>query len=290
MTRVRCLVRRPRKRFFSFAGFWVLGVGVILGLIGCQNKEPPYVEKGVNELYHEAMDALQIGAFKKASRTFDEVERQHPYSPWAAKSMLMSAYANFQLMEHDKAIGSLESFIQLHPGHENVDYAYYMIALNHYEQISAVDHDQHMTEQSQKSLDEVIRRFPTSVYSRDARLKMALVKDHLAGKNLDVGRFYLKAGQVLSAINRFRKVIEKYHDTASVEEALYRLVECYSILGIKDQVRRAAAVLGHNYPGSHWYKEAYDLSLTYFPDLANKPIEAQSHEEKAVLKPGIPTG
>jgi len=240
---------------------------VITLMAGCSKKDAPYVERSVNDLYNDAMDAMTANRFKDAVKHFDEVERQHPYSPWAAKAMLMSAYANFQVREYDKSVSSLESFIQLHPGHEDIAYAYYMVALNYYDQISTIDHDQRMTEKSERALDDVIRRFPESQYARDARLKMALARDHLAGKNLDVGRYYIKVGAVVAAIGRFNKIVQKFHDTSSIEEALYRLVECYIKIGLDDQALACASVLGHNYPGSKWYVEAYQFISQYAPHL-----------------------
>ncbi len=258
----------------QFSCGWIACIGMALALNGCQKKEDVYVERSVGDLYNEAMDHMADNKFKKAVKSFDEVERQHPYSLWAAKSMLMSAYANFQLREYDKAIGSLESFIQLHPGHEDIAYAYYMIAMNYYDRISSIDHDQLMTQKAEKALGELTRRYPDTDYSKDARMKMALVRDHLAGKNLDVGRYYLKTSAPLAAVPRFRKVVEHYHDTAAIEEALYRLTECYIIVGLKEEALAAAAVLGHNYPASPWYKDAYDFVSKHAPELVTleKPV------------------
>ena len=234
---------------------------------GCSKKDGLYIEKSVGELYNDAMDAMAENRFNDAVKHFDEVERQHPYSPWASKAMLMSAYANFQVREYDKSVNSLESFIQLHPGHEDIAYAYYMVALNYYDQISAIDHDQKMTEKSERALDDVIRRFPESQYARDSRLKMALARDHLAGKNLDVGRYYAKVGAVVAAIGRFNKIVQNFDNTSSIEEALYRLVECYLTIGLDDQAFACASVLGHNYPGSRWYSKAYQIITQHAPHL-----------------------
>ena len=253
----------------QFSYRWIALIGVACLISGCQKKEDAYVERSVGDLYNEAMDHMDSNKFKKAVKSFDEVERQHPYSPWAAKAMLMSAYANFQLREYDKAIGSLESFIQLHPGHEDIAYAYYMISLNYYDRISAIDHDQLMTQKAEKALGELIRRYPDTNYAKDARMKMALVRDHLAGKNLDVGRYYLKTNAPLAAVPRFRKVVEHYHDTGAIEEALYRLTECYIIVGMKEEALASAAVLGHNYPASPWYKDAYHFIEKHAPELMN---------------------
>lgn len=219
-----------------------------------------YVERPVGELYNEAVDQLEAGNYTAAAKAFDEVERQHPYSKWATKAQLMSAYAYYEDAKYDDAIVALDRFIQLHPGSSDVPYAYYLKALCYYEQISDVGRDQRMTRLANQALNEVITRFPNTEYARDARLKIDLTRDHLAGKEMEVGRYYLKAENYLAAINRFRKVVDEYQETTHVPEALYRLTEAYTLLGLKEEARKAAAVLGHNYPGSEWYDDAYDLA------------------------------
>ena len=185
--------------------------------------------------------------------------RQHPYSDSASKAQLLAAYAHYQDLKYDDAILALDRFIQLHPGSPDVDYAYYMRALCYYEQITDVRRDQRMTRQALDALSEVARRFPDSQYARDARLKIDLTNDHLAGKEMEVGRFYLRQHQYTAAINRFRVVVENYQTTSHVAEALHRLVECYLALGVTDEAKAAAAVLGHNFPGSEWYTDSYAL-------------------------------
>lgn len=245
----------------------VLGLGLALG--ACASDEPEdYVERPVGDLYNEAVDRLEQREYKDAARAFDEVERQHPYSKWATKAQLMSAFAYYQGGQYDDAIIGLDRFIQLHPGSPDVPYAYYLKALSFYEQISDVARDQKMTRLAQQALEEVITRFPNTEYARDARLKIDLTRDHLAGKEMTVGRYYLKRGQYLAAINRFRTVVDTYQQTTHVPEALYRLVEAYTMLGLKDEARKAAAVLGHNYPGSEWYEDAYDIAELGLTDPA----------------------
>jgi len=221
--------------------------------------EAAYVERPVEDLYNTAMDSLLAGDYVEAARLFDEVERQHPYSVWASKAQVMAAYAFYQDNKYDDAINALDRFIQLHPGNRDIAYAYYLRAISYYEQISDIGRDQKMTEMALKSLEEVVRRFPESRYARDATLKADLARDHLAGKDMEIGRFYQRKGEYLAAINRFRTVIEKYQTTTHAPEALHRLVESYLALGVTDEAQATAAVLGYNYPGSPWYRDSYSL-------------------------------
>jgi len=229
-------------------------------LAGCNSsKEEPYVERPVEELYNEAIDSVGKGSFKSAAKQFDEVERQHPYSVWATKAQLMAAYSLYEDSKYDDAIVALDRFIQLHPGNRDVPYAYYLKALSYYEQITDVQRDQRNTERALKALEEVIRRYPESRYSRDAKIKIDLTHDHLAGKEMAIGRYYMGQGNYLAAINRFRVVVEKYQTTSQVPEALHRLTEAYLAIGITDEAQSSAAVLGHNFPGSVWYVDSYKL-------------------------------
>lgn len=232
----------------------------LLGIAACSSSEDDtYVERPVEQIYNSAVDALTAERYVTAAKEFDEVDRQHPYSVWATKAQLMSAYAHYQNNKYDDAIVGLDRFIQLHPSNRDVAYAYYLKALCYYEQISDVQRDSKMTELALKSFDEVIRRFPETSFARDARLKIDLTYDHLAGKEMEVGRFYLRRGHYIGAINRFRVVVDKYQTTSHVPEALHRLVECYLALGLTGEARKVAAVLGHNYPGSVWYNDSYGL-------------------------------
>ena len=237
----------------------LLPLAFLVLLAACGNKEAAYVEKPVEELYNSAMDALVAGNYRTAAKGFDEVERQHPYSAWATKAQLIAAFANYQTNQYDEAILAAEHFIQLHSGNKDASYAYYLVALSYYEQIADVGRDQKITERALNSLQEVIKRYPDSEYARDSRLKIDLTRDHLAGKEMEIGRYYLRQKQYLAAINRFRQVVEKYQTTTHVAEALHRLTECYLALGVSDEAQAAAAVLGHNYPGSNWYRDSYAL-------------------------------
>ena len=229
-------------------------------LAGCSsNSGEDYVERPVEELYNSSMDALLEGDFQIASERFDEVERQHPYSVWATKAQLMGAYAHYQADKHDEAIAALERYIELHPGNPDVAYAYYLMAISYYEQISDVGRDQSLTRRARAALEAVVRRFPGTDYANDARLKLDLTEDHLAGKEMSVGRFYLRQGHVLAAINRFRIVVDEYQTTSHVPEALHRLAEAYTAVGLEDEAVRVASVLQHNYPGNEWYVDSYNL-------------------------------
>lgn len=231
-----------------------------MALSACSSNEgPEYIERPVEELYNEAIDAMEVEDYQQAVSLFLEVERQHPYSVWATKAQLMAGYSYYRRGEYDDAILALDRFIQLHPGNRDIAYAYYLKALGYYEQISDVGRDQRMTELALESLTEVTRRFPQSDYARDAQLKIDLAVDHLAGKEMEVGRFYLNRGNYLAAINRFRIVIDKYQTTTHTPEALHRLAEAYAALGIDQEARQNAAILGHNFPGNEWYADSYQL-------------------------------
>tara|TARA_A100001037_G_scaffold280264_1_gene282858 strand:- start:4412 stop:5275 length:864 start_codon:yes stop_codon:yes gene_type:complete len=235
----------------------VIAGGLLLS--ACASDEEVYVERPVDELYNSAMDLLLDGSFTAAAEEFDEVERQHPYSVWATKAQLMAAFSYYQTNQYDQAILSASRFIQLHPNHIDAPYAFYLVAISYYEQITDVGRDQRVTEQALAALSELSRRYPDTEYARDARLKIELARDHLAGKEMEIGRFYLAEGNFVSAINRFRIVIEEYQTTTHAPEALHRLAEAYLALGVTDEAQTAAAVLGHNYPGSDWYQDSYNL-------------------------------
>ncbi|MEY2927998.1 MAG: hypothetical protein RL367_2475 [Pseudomonadota bacterium] len=237
--------------------------GVTLSLPACAGrkakKDTSYVARDVNSLYNAAKDKLDRGDFKLAAALFDEVERQHPYSPWARRSQLMSAFSYYMDRNFTESTNSAQRFLSIHPGNRDAAYAYYLISLNYYEQVSDVTRDQKVTQQALDSLGELIRRYPNTRYAADARLKVDLVRDHLAGKEMEVGRFYQRRGQWLAAVVRFRKVIDDYDTTSHTPEALMRLTESYLALGVPDEAKKAAAVLGNNYAGSKWYERAYAL-------------------------------
>lgn len=213
----------------------------------------------VADLYNKGLDFMKSGSYEKAVKQFEEVERQHPYSSWATRATLMAAYAQYQRNAYSEAILAAQRFVTLHPGHRDAAYAYYLIALSYYEQIADVKRDQSVTQKALAALDEISRRYPNTTYAKDAAAKALLARDHLAGKEMEVGRYYLKQQAYVAAINRFEKVIKEYQTTSHTPEALYRLVEAYLAVGVASEAQTAAAVLGHNYPGSDWYKDAYGL-------------------------------
>lgn len=243
--------------------YWTLILLSFVILTGCASNgtngnttdQPPSAET----LYQRAQTALEKGRHVQAAQLFDDVEREYPYSELATKAQLLSGYAYYEAMRYDDAVLALQRFIDLHPGNDQVDYAYYLRAISFYEQISDVQRDQSMTERAQRALQNVINRFPDTDYARDAQLKLDLTRDHLAGKEMEIGRYYQNLGQWQSAINRFQTVIQQYDTTTHTPEALHRLTESYLALGLTDQARRTAAVLGHNYPQSDWYSKSYAL-------------------------------
>ena len=232
----------------------------LAALAACgSDDEDAYVERPVEDLYNEAFDLLLDGDYSPAARGFEEVERQHPYSVWATKAQLMSAYSSYQANNYDEAVLAAERFIELHPGNPDTAYAHYLIGLSYYEQISDVGRDQRNTELALDAFEEIMRRYPESKYARDAALKISLARDHLAGKEMEVGRTYQDLEFYLAAINRFRNVVIEYQTTSHVPEALLRLTECYLALGIVGEAQAAAAVLGYNYPGTDWYQDSFAL-------------------------------
>jgi outer membrane protein assembly factor BamD len=235
-------------------------IALLFLLSGCAEKEEKFDEMSVETLYDQAAKEYESKKFKRAAKLFAEVEKQHPYSNWALRAQLMSAYCYYESQDYENAEEGFQTFIQLHPAHKDVEYATYMIALCNYEQIPIVERDQKSTKGALNSFEELIKKFPSSIYARDARFKIDLIKDHLAGKEMETGRWYLTVDkQPLAALNRFKNVIKDYEHTSHVPEALYRMVECYISIGISEQAKQTTAVLGYNYPKSIWYKKAYDL-------------------------------
>ena len=233
--------------------------GVALAACSSDGEEEVYIERPAEVIYTEALTSLDGGSFGAAADLFDEVERQHPYSQWATRAQLMSAYSHYQNLEYDEAVIALDRFIRLHPGHEDAAYAYYLRALAFYERISDVERDQEMTQLALNALEDVVRRYPDTDYARDARLKLDLTLDQLAGQDMMIGRWYLRQGHYNAAINRFRRVVTEYQTTTHVPEALHRLTEAYVALGLEQEAQATAAVLGYNYPGSDWYIDSYAL-------------------------------
>jgi outer membrane protein assembly factor BamD len=238
-------------------------VAFALPIAGCAGRkaktDTAYVARDVDSLYTAAKDRLDRGQFKLAAALFDETERQHPYSVWARRAQLMSSFSYYLARDYTESINSAQRFLSIHPGNKDAAYAYYLIALDYYEQVTDVTRDQKITQSALDSMGELIRRYPGTRYAADARLKIDLINDHLAGKEMEIGRFYERRAQWLAAVIRFRTVVDKYDSTTHTPEALMRLTEAYLALGVPDEAKKAAAVLGANYPGSKWYERAYDL-------------------------------
>jgi outer membrane protein assembly factor BamD len=234
-----------------------------LVLSGCAGKskrpELRYEERPVELLYSTGADRLDKRRWSDAVDYFREVERQHPYSEWSRRAILMTAYAHYESNQYADALSDADRFIQLYPGNPSAVYAYYLRAICYFEQIVDVGRDQAATGQAQNALREVIQRFPNSEYAQDARLKLDMVNDQLAGKEMTIGRYYLRQGQTLAAVGRFRAVVDNFQTTSHTPEALYRLVETYLTLGLLEEAKRNGAVLGYNYPGDQWYGDAYKL-------------------------------
>ncbi len=235
----------------------------VLLLSGCAGKakrpELAYEERPVELLYSTGANRLDARRWTDAVDYFREVERQHPYSEWSRRAILMTAYAHYEANQYADALADADRFIQLYPGNPSAVYAYYLRAICYFEQIVDVGRDQAATEQALNALREVTQRFPNSEYAQDARLKVDMVNDQLAGKEMTIGRYYLRNGQTLAAIGRFRTVVDRYQTTSHTPEALYRLVESYLTIGLMDEAKRNGSVLGYNYPGDAWYSDGYKL-------------------------------
>lgn len=257
-------------------------------VVGCSSTDKEVEDMPVEQLYNQAKDSLDNGSYGYAAKLFSEVERQHPYSAWSLRAQLMAAYSYYEAKKYDEAIEGFDVFIQLHPGHENIPYAYYMIGLCNYEQIPSIHRTQETTEKAQKAFQEVINRFPGSPYAKDARFKLDLITDHFAGKEMDVGRYYLYQRAYIAALNRFKAVVEQYQTSSHTPEALHRMVECYLALGIYDQARITAAILGHNYPGTPWYADTYALMIQHDPQ-SKLPKKETVKSASTPTKPEVST-
>ena len=218
-----------------------------------------YRERPVEAIYADGWAQINKGNWEEAAKQFNEVDRQHPYSVWARRAQLMSAFCSYQANKYGDAVATADQYISLHPGSREVAYAFYLKAISLYEQIVDVNRDQANTQGALVALQDVVQRFPDTEYARDATLKIDLTQDHLAGKEMAVGRYYLTRGDYIGGINRFKAVVQQYQTTPQIAEALERLTEAYYALGLDSEAQTAAAVLGANYPGSQWYTDAYNI-------------------------------
>jgi len=240
---------------------YTLAVCIALSLSACSSTEDVVndEDKSAETLYNEAYDLLEKTSYQKAAETFDKVEMEHPYSKWATKSKLMSAYSYYKDEKYDDAIASLDRFIRLHPGNKDIAYAYYLRGICYYDQIAPSKKEQSATRDAYETFSQIITMFPESEYAADAKSKMALIEDHLAGHEMNVGRYYLKNKEYISALNRFSTVTDVYQTTAQIEEALYREVEIYTLLGLDKEAEKKEEILRRNYPDGKWTAMAEKL-------------------------------
>jgi outer membrane protein assembly factor BamD len=254
-------------RLLGRSGSVVLRAAIIcsvIALAGCLTKKDEVDEPDVpaGQLYNQALALMQNGKLKAASERFDEVDKQHPYTEWARKALIMSAFTNFRLGKYDESITASKRYISLYPASPDAGYAQYMIGEAYFKQIPEVTRDQDATQRAIQAMQEVVDRYPDSEYVDDAQRAIIVGRDQLAGKEMQVGRYYLERKEYPAAINRFKTVVTDYSNTRQVEEALYRLTAAYYAMGIVQEAQTAAAVLGHNFPDSPWYKDAYALLKT----------------------------
>lgn len=241
-------------------------VVLTMALTGCASGEKDidltkYVESidPADKLYNEGLANLEAGRLDEASKKFAAVDRQHPYTEFARKSLVMAAFTNYRKGNYEEAISMAKRYNTLYPTSDESAYAYYIIGLSYFRQIPDVTRDQAASRRAIAAMQEVVDRFPKSEYVEDAKTKIRFARDQLAGKDMQVGRYYLERKEYLGAIKRFRNVVEEYSNTRQVEEALARLTEAYYALGLVSEAQTAAAVLGKNFPDSPWYKDSYKL-------------------------------
>lgn len=257
-------------------------------LLSCSSKKDSVIDQqgSAETIYNEATTLLENKSYTKAIEKFQEVERMYPYSKLANKSQIMSAFANYKDTEYEKAIAIIERFVKLNPGNKDVPYAYYLKALCYFDQVSSVKKDQSYSLLAMDAFKELLARFPDSEYARDANLKIDVLNDRIAGKEIEVGRFYLSRQNYIGAINRFKVVVENYQTTSHIEEALSRLVETYLTMGIEPEAIKYASVLGHNYPKSKWYKNSYKLLVG--EKSTSKNGKAETNSKKSSIFDKIP--
>jgi outer membrane protein assembly factor BamD len=240
----------------------LIAITTLFLLVACgekSEKQPLQKAEPVESLYNQAMKDIETTNYSKAIVGFEDISRLYPYSEWALRSEVMAAYSAYRSGKYEDALSNIDRFVKQYPNNSNTPYAFYLRAMCYYDQITDVGRDQKITMQTQQALNELIKRFPDSDYARDAKIKLDLVIDHLAGKEMKIGRYYYNKQEYLAGINRFRGVVEKYQTTTHTPEALHRLVEGYMKLGVVEQAKKYGAVLGYNYPGSDWYKDSYAI-------------------------------
>ena len=257
-------------------------VASIVALAGCtsifgEKDKPEEPEVPAGELYNQALFLMQEGKLRQAAARFDEVDKQHPYTEWARKALIMSAFTNYRLGRYDDCIEAAKRYVALYPTSKDAGYAQYMIGQSYFKQIPDVTRDQESTQRALDAMQQVIERYPNSEYVDDAQKDILIARDQLAGKEMQIGRYYLERREYPAAINRFKVVVQEYANTRQVEEALYRLTTAYYAMGITQEAQTAAAVLGHNFPDSQWYKDAYKL-------LQSGGLEPQENKSSWISK------
>jgi len=276
-------------RLFANKVILVAACILLSGLLyGCESNEEieiSYAERSVDSIYNEALGEFKNQNYLLAAKLFEEVERQHPYSYWASKSLLMAGFSYYKKNRYDRSVLSFDRFIQLHPASKDLAYAYYIKGLCYFEQVVDVNRDQKNTQMSLEIFEILLEKFPKSQYAKNTQKKIHFLIDQLAGKEMEVARYYQKKGAKLAAINRYNKVIEEYQSTIHTKEALYRLVENYLSLGVFEEAKKNAAVLGHNFPHSHWYKDAYVLINSNSPQKDRMIIQETNDKPSANKKP-----
>jgi outer membrane protein assembly factor BamD len=260
MVRLIARFRRAAPRSFSRLAAAVLLAGLVAACAEDKNAIAP--DEPADKLYNEGLTLLNQKEYVDSAKKFEEVDRQHPYSDWGRRSLLMAAFAYYQGAKYDDTVTAAKRYVTLHPGSADAAYAQYLMASAYFDQIPDITRDQGRTEKAMQALAEVARKYPETEYAESAKKKIEVARDQLAGKEMMIGRFYLEKRDFIGAINRFKAVVTQYQTTRHVEEALMRLAECYMSLGIVNEAQTAAAVLGHNFPSSPWYQDAYKLVQT----------------------------
>ena len=276
----------------AFRPALILPLAAVLMLGGCQTIKSLWPwstadddEKGLkledespDLLYSNGIDALRKESYSTAVKHFEAIQQNYPYSPWATNAELMEGYTEYRRNNYTEAVAQLDRFIQLHPSSKDVAYAYYLRALCYYEQISDIARDQKGTEAAQTALQEVVNRFPDSAYARDARLKIDLCRDHLAGKEMFIGRYYEKQHLYAAAIGRYQRVVDDFQTTNHTPEALSRLTELYLKLGLVNEAKRTASVLAYNYPGNKWYQTSWN-ELVSVDAVQGAPVHSVTQDQ-----------
>ncbi len=256
-------------------------VGATLG--GCASwfdtnkEETVFPDVPAEQRYNEGLTLMAKEDYAEAIKRFEDVDRQHPYSEWARKALLMIAYVNYSMGKYDECVAAAKRYLALHPGSDDAAYASFLVASSYYDEIPDISRDQARTQRAMEALDEVVRKYPNTEYAVSAKKKLEVARDQLAGKEMMIGRYYLEQRNYAGAINRFKVVVTRYQTTRHVEEALYRLTEAYMALGVINEAQTSAAVLGYNFPDSSWYKDAYKL-------VQSRGVNPQLNEQSWIAK------